>query len=201
MIPISVAPKRFVAALNKVRFRFPQTILSVRFSSVVDNKSFSTNAATASESQHNIVSLDPIISRNKILKQAEQEKISLNGPRQRNWWTGKEPTYGICPGVSPDGRIHSLPVLALSGDNLSRQSIQAYFDNTWTLTEGLFAGLQGEAAFHLPPYHDLRHPMIFYYGHPAALYINKLRVAGLLKEPVNPYFEVIFETGVDEMSW
>lgn len=52
-----------------------------------------------------------------------------------------------------------------------------------------------------PPYHDLRHPMIFYYGHPAALYVNKLRVAGLLQSAVNPYFEVIFETGVDEMSW
>lgn len=43
--------------------------------------------------------------------------------------------------------------------------------------------------------------MIFYYGHPAALYINKLRVAGLLEKPINPYYEVIFETGVDEMSW
>ena len=43
--------------------------------------------------------------------------------------------------------------------------------------------------------------MLFYYGHPAALYVNKLRVAGLLKAPINPYFEVIFETGVDEMSW
>ena len=31
--------------------------------------------------------------------------------------------------------------------------------------------------------------------------MNKLRVAGLLRAPLNPYFEVIFETGVDEMSW
>jgi hypothetical protein len=43
--------------------------------------------------------------------------------------------------------------------------------------------------------------MIFYYGHPAALYVNKLRVAGLLSEPVNTEFEHIFETGVDEMAW
>ena len=61
--------------------------------------------------------------------------------------------------------------------------------------------MQGEPAFQAPPLHGLRHPLIFYYGHPAALYINKLRVAGLLKAPVNEYFEVIFETGVDEMSW
>lgn len=52
-----------------------------------------------------------------------------------------------------------------------------------------------------PPYHDLRHPMIFYYGHPAVFYINKLRVAGLIKDGINPYLESIFEVGVDEMSW
>jgi 5-histidylcysteine sulfoxide synthase len=42
---------------------------------------------------------------------------------------------------------------------------------------------------------------IFYYGHPAALYVNKLRVAGLIDKGINPYFESLFETGVDEMSW
>lgn len=31
------------------------------------------------------------------------------------------------------------------------------------------------------------------------VYINKFRVAGLLSDPLNPYFEHIFETGVDEM--
>jgi 5-histidylcysteine sulfoxide synthase len=43
--------------------------------------------------------------------------------------------------------------------------------------------------------------LVFYYGHPAVFYINKLRVAGLLDRGLNPYFEVVFETGVDEMSW
>lgn len=52
-----------------------------------------------------------------------------------------------------------------------------------------------------PPYHDLRHPLIFYYGHPAVLYVNKLRVAGFIDKPINSHFESIFETGVDEMSW
>jgi len=69
------------------------------------------------------------------------------------------------------------------------------------MTEALFECLKNEEAFKIPPVHNLRHPMIFYYGHPAALYINKLRVAGLLQQPINPYFEIIFETGVDEMSW
>ena len=52
-----------------------------------------------------------------------------------------------------------------------------------------------------PPPHGLRHPQIFYYGHTACLYINKLRVAGVLSKAVNPYFESIFEVGVDEMLW
>jgi hypothetical protein len=76
-----------------------------------------------------------------------------------------------------------------------------YFDNTWALTEVLFSGLQGKEAFMAPPYHDLRHPLIFYYGHPAALYVNKMRVSGLIREGINPYFESVFETGVDEMAW
>jgi hypothetical protein len=54
---------------------------------------------------------------------------------------------------------------------------------------------------HSPPVHGLRHPQIFYYGHTACLYVNKLRLAGVLTKPVNPYFESIFEVGVDEMLW
>jgi len=126
-------------------------------------------------------------------------ELKLVGRRDDNWYTGKIPSQ--CPGVGSDGKIYSLPQLSLEKGNVTRESLQSYFDNTWTLTEVIFSSLQKEAAFTRPPYHDLRHPMIFYYGHPAALYINKLRVAGLLKNPINPYFESIFETGVDEMSW
>ncbi len=52
-----------------------------------------------------------------------------------------------------------------------------------TLTSGLRAcALQGRDVFVRTPWHQLRHPLIFYYGHVACLYINKFRVAGLLKE-------------------
>jgi 5-histidylcysteine sulfoxide synthase/putative 4-mercaptohistidine N1-methyltranferase len=123
----------------------------------------------------------------------------LVGPRGAHWWTGAPPLPGHCPGVVADGHITSLPLPNLA--SCSRREVVDYFANTWALTEVLFASLQGEAAFLRPPYHQLRHPMVFYYGHTASLYINKLRVAGLMKEPLNPYFERIFETGVDEMSW
>ena len=121
----------------------------------------------------------------------------LRGPRPAWWWTGVAPSD--CPGRQADGTLTALPQPNLA--TCTRESVLAAFDNGWTLTEVLFAGLQGEEAFYRPPYHHLRHPMIFYYCHPAALYINKLRVAGLIPAPLNPYFERIFETGVDEMRW
>ena len=43
--------------------------------------------------------------------------------------------------------------------------------------------------------------MMFYYGHVAVVYVNKLRVAGYITEGVDEYLEQIMETGVDEMSW
>jgi 5-histidylcysteine sulfoxide synthase/putative 4-mercaptohistidine N1-methyltranferase len=97
------------------------------------------------------------------------------------------------------GYIRSLPLPNLS--NVTREAALQYFDNSWTLFETLFAGLNGEEGFYRPPVHGLRHPQIFYYGHTACLYINKLRVSGVLSQPVNAYFESIFETGVDEMLW
>jgi len=113
-------------------------------------------------------------------------------------WTGPVPTPGACPGVKADGSIHSLPQVSLKA---GRKALLDYFNNGWALTEVLFSGLAGEEAFYRRPYHKLRHPMIFYYVHPVALYVNKLRVAGLLDGPVNADFEQLFETGVDEMRW
>jgi 5-histidylcysteine sulfoxide synthase len=152
------------------------------------------------------------ISQSLLKEAAPKAALNLFGPREAPWYTGKLPHYDTCPGVEADGRVYSLPHLTfqpdLSGRHTKteeaariRASLQNYFDNTWALTEVLLGSIQGEESFMRPPNHGLRHPMIFYYGHPAALYVNKLRVAGLLDKPVNAYFEVIFETGVDEMSW
>ena len=127
------------------------------------------------------------------------DSMDLAGPRGDEWYTGLHPTK--CPGFVPSplgGYLTSLPQISTS---TTPKDLQRYFDNTWCMTEVLLGSLQREAAFTAPPYHDLRHPMIFYYGHPAALYVNKLRVAGLIPKGVDPYFEEVFETGVDEMSW
>jgi 5-histidylcysteine sulfoxide synthase/putative 4-mercaptohistidine N1-methyltranferase len=138
-------------------------------------------------------------------EQAWQQKLKtqtdtgLLGPRPDWWWTGKPPIPGQCPGVLSNGTLSSLPLIDLS--QCTRQDVLDYFDNTWTLTEVLFSALQGSEVLYRSPYHQLRHPLVFYYGHTAAVYVNKLRVAGLLQAPINEYFEQIFETGVDEMSW
>jgi len=120
----------------------------------------------------------------------------LRGARGDWWWTGKHPKELISP---DSGSLHSLPQPVT--ETVTEGQVKAYFDNTWTLSEVLFSGLQGEEAFFRPPYHHLRHPQIFYYGHTATFYTNKLNVAGLLQGGINRYFEDIFEVGVDEMRW
>jgi 5-histidylcysteine sulfoxide synthase/putative 4-mercaptohistidine N1-methyltranferase len=139
-----------------------------------------------------------------IIKETWQENLNrstlpLDNPRADNWWTGKKPIFELCAGVDRHGKIHALPAPDLH--SVSRQQVQEYFDNAWTTTEILFAALKNEESFYRPPYHGLRHPLVFYYVHPVVLYVNKLRVAGLIDKPVNEYFERLFETGVDEMNW
>lgn len=119
--------------------------------------------------------------------------------RRMDWWTGQPPLPGECPGVDSSGHIHSLAPPDLR--NISNQDLLDYFDNAWTLTEVLFSALRNDEAFYRPPSHRLRHPLIFYYGHPAVLYVNKLRLAGLVAAPLHSEFERLFEVGVDEMSW
>jgi 5-histidylcysteine sulfoxide synthase len=92
----------------------------------------------------------------------------------------------------------SLPLLNL---NAGRAAVLAYFENTWALTEQLFSSLASDEAYYARPYHKTRHPLIFYYAHPVCFYVNKMLVSGLIDKPVNQEFELLFETGVDEMNW
>ncbi|MDF1663710.1 MAG: 5-histidylcysteine sulfoxide synthase, partial [Planctomycetota bacterium] len=124
---------------------------------------------------------------------------TLYGRRADSWWTGLSPRDKKCPGLDSQGVIRSLPMPILTG--LGKQALREYFDNSWALTETIFAALQGPEAFYQPPRHGLRHPLIFYFAHPAVFYVNKLRVAGLQDGPIDKDFEQLFEVGVDEMSW
>ncbi|XP_052775577.1 uncharacterized protein LOC128213634 [Mya arenaria] len=82
----------------------------------------------------------------------------------------------------------------------SKSELRAYFENSYDLNESLFTSLKDESVFYRCP-DRLRLPLIFYFAHTAVVYVNKLILAGLLKDRINFEFEKMFETGVDEMSW
>jgi 5-histidylcysteine sulfoxide synthase/putative 4-mercaptohistidine N1-methyltranferase len=83
---------------------------------------------------------------------------------------------------------------------VTREKIRAYFHQTSNLYESLFETLKNDEAYYVKSVH-LRHPLIFYYGHTNTFFINKLILAGLITERVNPQFESMFAVGVDEMGW
>ncbi|HAR64794.1 MAG TPA: SAM-dependent methyltransferase [Lentisphaeria bacterium] len=81
-----------------------------------------------------------------------------------------------------------------------REELRAYFHRTFTLYERLFETLVAEDAYYERP-EPLRHPLIFYYGHTATFFVNKLILAKAIPQRINPRFEAMFAIGVDEMSW
>ena len=81
-----------------------------------------------------------------------------------------------------------------------RHEILQYFYKTFDLDEQLYDHLARDAAFYLRA-EPLRHPLIFYFGHTAAFYLNKLNTARLIERRINPSYESMFAIGVDEMSW
>ncbi|MEO1889503.1 MAG: 5-histidylcysteine sulfoxide synthase [Cycloclasticus sp.] len=83
---------------------------------------------------------------------------------------------------------------------LKREEIRDYLHNTFQLEEQLYEVLKNDEAFYLRA-ESLRHPLVFYYGHTSTFFINKLTLASLINQRVNPRFESIFAVGVDEMSW
>ena len=92
------------------------------------------------------------------------------------------------------------PFLAGDDPAATRSRVLDYFDGTGNRYEQLFDHLASDEAYYRKPI-ALRHPLIFYFGHTATFFINKLLLAGLLKTRINPRFESIFAVGVDEMSW
>ena len=92
------------------------------------------------------------------------------------------------------------PVLNQGDAESKREEIRRYFHATYTLDERLYDTLAADEAFYLRS-EPLRHPLIFYLGHTATFYINKLIVGKISDKRFNPRFESMFAVGVDEMSW
>jgi 5-histidylcysteine sulfoxide synthase/putative 4-mercaptohistidine N1-methyltranferase len=81
-----------------------------------------------------------------------------------------------------------------------RAEIKRYFLATFDRYEQLFETLSQEDAYYRKPI-PLRHPLIFYLGHTATFFTNKLIISKIIKDRINPHFESMFAVGVDEMSW
>jgi 5-histidylcysteine sulfoxide synthase len=81
-------------------------------------------------------------------------------------------------------------------NSCNSQVILDYFENAWQLEDMLLKSLVGEEIFYLNP-DPLRNYLIFYLGHSAVFYINKLIQVELLEKRLNPDYEILFEIGVD----
>ena len=81
-------------------------------------------------------------------------------------------------------------------DCCTQQDLLDYFQNSWQLEETLLRSIIDEETFYLNP-DPLRNCLIFYLGHSAVFYINKLKRVGLLTQSLNNYYESLFEIGVD----
>ncbi|MBY0473478.1 MAG: 5-histidylcysteine sulfoxide synthase [Nitrosomonas sp.] len=92
------------------------------------------------------------------------------------------------------------PLLDGADISLKREEIRSYFHTTLDRYEQLFETLRNDEAYYEKPI-ALRHPLIFYLGHTATFFVNKLILAGLITERIDPRLESIFAVGVDEMSW
>lgn len=95
--------------------------------------------------------------------------------------------------------VRRLSLSATSAEDFRRR-LGEYFVSTFDTYESLFRALACEAAWYERPI-TLRQPLIFYYGHTATFFVNKLLLARLMTERIDPHLESIFAVGVDEMSW
>ena len=103
--------------------------------------------------------------------------------------------------MNPNPLFHTkTPVLNEGRPEEKREELREYFHKTFDIDEQLFEVFADQSAMYRKA-DPLRHPLIFYYGHTATFYINKLIVSKILNERINTQFESMFAIGVDEMSW
>lgn len=95
---------------------------------------------------------------------------------------------------------HKTPTLTGQSVEEKRTELKQYFLNTWSTYESLFSLINNDEAYFMRP-EPLRHPLIFYFGHTATFYINKLILGKFISKRINERLEAICAVGVDEMSW
>lgn len=103
--------------------------------------------------------------------------------------------------AAPHETLSAPRFISLDGTDIEakRQQLLDYFVFTWEQYEALFTPLKDEALYARAE--PLRHPLIFYFGHTATFYVNKMILAQFTDARVDPELEAMFAIGVDEMSW
>ncbi|GHA21985.1 5-histidylcysteine sulfoxide synthase [Oceanisphaera arctica] len=96
--------------------------------------------------------------------------------------------------------VTRTPLLTGTSVEQKREEIQCYFHQTFTLYERLFDCINSDEAYYFFP-EPLRHPLIFYFGHTAVFFINKLLLGKYRDSRLDERLESMFAIGVDEMSW
>lgn len=84
----------------------------------------------------------------------------------------------------------------ISLDKINKSELLDYFNNAWDLYEWLFSAIRDDESYYLSP-DPLRNPLIFYLGHTAAFYINKLKLAKLIESGIDTRLDFLFSQGVD----
>jgi 5-histidylcysteine sulfoxide synthase/putative 4-mercaptohistidine N1-methyltranferase len=81
-----------------------------------------------------------------------------------------------------------------------RAEILRYYHQTSELYERLFALIRNDASYY-ERHEPLRHPLIFYFAHPAVFFVNKLIAGRFIPDRLDAKLEAMMAVGVDEMSW
>lgn len=92
------------------------------------------------------------------------------------------------------------PIIDSGNAEQKREEIRQYYHATFDIYESLFETLACDDAFYQRP-NSLRHPLIFYYGHTATFFTNKLIVSKIIDQRIDTKMESMMAIGVDEMSW
>ncbi len=87
--------------------------------------------------------------------------------------------------ISHEVLLTTRPI-SLDGKDVEakRQQLLDYFVSTWEQYEALFSALKDEALYTTAE--SLRHPLIFYFGHTATFYVNKMILALFTDARVDP---------------
>ncbi len=97
-------------------------------------------------------------------------------------------------------KLSLTPIINFGNPDEKRIEIKKYFNETFDTYEKLFEVISDEQGY-FERADRLRHPLIFYFGHTATFFVNKLRVAKIIDDRVCSRMEAMLAIGVDEMSW